>query len=257
VLRTDYEGWGADGPRPLLNGKSNANAIADIVSASHTLTDGLSDDWIVVGHSEGGGAALWTAGTKEQVAEKYNLKGAIAIAPTGPGVLKFMNSAKNGGSVPQAAQFFVGVTVLGAQASDPTIDLHALVADPMMPQVDAARTSCNTGQLPQLQPGEYLKAGDAYDQVANFLTAQDPSALEMQVPVAIIQAERDQTTVTPETTQQMVGSLCGHGSDRSIQYTHYPAEDHRSVIGASQEDAFTYAAAAFAGTPPSGMCAQP
>ncbi|MGA6205592.1 hypothetical protein ACPESR_12655 [Nocardia testacea] len=186
---------------------------------------------------------------------KYNLKGAIAIAPTGPGVLKFMNNVKDGRPVPQPAQFYVGVTVLCARASDPTIDLDALVADPMMPQVEAAITSCDTEHLPQLRPGEYLKAGDAYDKLADFLTAQDPSALNMHVPVSVIQAERDESTVTPETTEQMVRSLCGHDGEPSVHYTQYPGESHSSVIGKSREEAFTFAAAVLAGTAPSSSCA--
>ncbi|MDZ7911993.1 MAG: alpha/beta hydrolase [Rhodococcus sp. (in: high G+C Gram-positive bacteria)] len=252
VLRTDYEGWGAAGPRPLLNQKSNSNGIVDIVTAAHSISSELSNDWIAIGHSEGGGAALWTAGLNDQVGGKYPLKGAIAIAPTGPGVLKFTNGVKNGEPISQLVQMLLAWTVAGAQATDPTIEVQQVVTDPMMLQVDAAKASCETSELPQLEAGQYFLSGEGYDKVVNFLRDQDPSSLAMKVPVSIIQGDRDETTVTPDTTEQMIQSLCG--SNASIQYKLYPGENHGTVIDASQNDAFSFAMAAFADTAPENSC---
>ncbi|SFP69667.1 alpha/beta hydrolase family protein [Amycolatopsis rubida] len=252
VVRTDYAGWGAAGPRPELNQKSNADAIVDIVTAAHSASDKLSNDWMAAGHSEGGGAALWTAGLSDHARAKYTLKGAIAIAPTGPGILKFIDDVINGKPISQLVQMLLAWTVAGAHVTDPTIDLHQLVTDHMMPQVDAAKASCKTAQLPQLQPGQYLKSGKETDKLAAFLRRQDPSSLTMNVPVLIIQGDKDQTTVTPDTTQQMIRSLCDHGA--SIEYKSYQGENHGSVIGASRMDAFSFAASAFAGSAPKNSC---
>ncbi|MCY1259873.1 Secretory lipase [compost metagenome] len=254
VLRTDYEGWGgATGHRPLVHGTSNANAVTDIVTAAHAYSSQLSNDWMVVGHSEGAGAAVWTAGLVDEAGGKYPLKGAIAIAPVGPGILKFMDNAVNGGAV--LGQPFLSVTVLAAKVVDPTINLDALVKEPMKSQVEAARTQClgPLFVLPQLQPGQYLNPGADYDKVARFLkTQQDPSALTMRVPVSIIQGSNDETTVTPPTTAQMISSLCSRGA--SIQYKEYAGQTHSGVIPTSQDDAFSFAAAAFAGNAPKNSC---
>ncbi|HKU96299.1 MAG TPA: alpha/beta fold hydrolase [Vineibacter sp.] len=256
VLRTDYEGWGASGPRPVIHGRSNAAAVADIVTAAHHLTDKLSNDWIAVGHSEGGGAVLWAAALNKRPADKYPLKAAIAIAPIGPGILKFMDDAAGGAFVHQAAQPFISVTVLGAQVVDPSINLNDLVADPMMAQVAEARTKClaDLVKLPQLPKGQYLKAGDAYAKLARFVREQDASSLTLGVPALIIQAQDDKTTVTPDTTGQMIKSLCSRGA--SVTYKQYEGQGHSSVIGASREDALGFAEAAFAGRLPAGRCHQ-
>ncbi len=254
VVRTDYEGWGAASPRPIMHGKSNANGIVDIVAAAHSLRDKLSNDWIVLGHSEGGGAALWTAGRPGTTEGKYRLRGAIAVSPTGPGVLKFMNNALNGGYVYQGTQAYISVTVLAAQVVDPSIDLPDLVAKPMMPQVQAAKTAClaELTALPQLHRGEYLKPGTAYDKFIEFLLAQDASSLTMGVPVLIVQGEADNGPVSVDTTEQLIASLCSHNA--AIDYRKYRGEGHGSVLGASKDDAFSFAAAVFAGHAPTNSC---
>lgn len=254
VLRTDYEGWGAAGPRPLVHGRSNANTVADIVAAAHQLSDRLSDEWLVVGHSEGGGAALWNAALSDRTGSDFPLKGVIAIAPIGPGILHFMEGAANDGFIHQLAQPFVSVTVLAAQTVDPSIDLSKLVAEPMQPQVEAARHEClmKLRELPQLEKGDYLNAGADFDKLAAFLNEQDPSSLELKVPAFIVQATNDQTTVTPTTTGQMIDDLCKNGA--VLAYEEYAEEDHISVIAASQEDAFQYADALLAGQTPPNLC---
>lgn len=253
VVRTDYEGWGADGPRLELNGKSNADAMGYLVAAAHELTDQLSDDWIAIGHSLGGGAALWTASQSY----KYNLKGAIALAPVGPGVLEFIDGIMQGKPIGHFTQQFVSVTLLGAQATDPSIDIDRLATGEMKPQLEAMRDSACLGDpvfmnFPHLQPGEYLKPGEDYDKLVSFLKAQDPSSLKLNVPVLIAQGTDDETTVTPSTTEKMVSSLCA--SDATVDYKVYKAADHRGVITASSMDAFQFAETVFSGKTPKSTC---
>lgn len=237
VLRTDYARWGADGPRLELNGQSNANNIADIVPAAHQLPEKLANEWVVVGHSLGGGAALWTASLPPN--EKYPLKGAVALAPVGPGVLKFIESAAEG-SAPKEAQFFIAVTVLGAKATDPSIDINKLADSSILPQFEAAQHLC-VGELAALKPlpqGQYLKEGADLNKVKQFLLAQDPSSLKLNVPVLVIQGSEDKTTVTPETTKQMVQKLCNNGNN--VLYKEYAGQSHRSVIAASKHNTFDF-----------------
>ena len=91
---------------------------------------------MVMGHSEGGGAALWAAALGPEAAKGCALKGAIALAPVGPGVLKLISDLANGTDTraafpliaPEVAAYLAAATVLGAQASDPAIDIDKLVA---------------------------------------------------------------------------------------------------------------------------------
>lgn len=247
VVRTDYAGWGAAGPVPDLHGRSNAENLIDAVTAAHSLDVRLRNDWIAVGHSKGGGAVLWAAGLPDRSRGKYPLRGSIAIAPVGPGVLKFMTGVANGENVAPSALPFVALTALSAKALQPGIDLQSLTSAQLQPQLDALRSSClaDVFSLPPLPPGNYLKRGAAFDEYARLFAAEDASNLALRVPVSIIQAENDETTVTPDTTAQMVRSLCRRGA--SVRFSQYAGQDHDSVITASKADAFEFASTALAG----------
>lgn len=83
VVAPDYEGLGEPGNKelhPFLNVKSEAYSITDAVVATKSwLRDKVSNKWAVVGHSQGGQAALGAA----QYAARANMdyKGAVAVAP--------------------------------------------------------------------------------------------------------------------------------------------------------------------------------
>ena len=252
VLRTDYEALGTPGARSNGHGRSNANTIGDIVSAAHALSDKLSNDWVAVGHSQGGGAAVWTAGLKPVVGGKYTLKGAVAISPTGPGIPLFMDDVVNGKPVSDGAQGFIPIVVLSAKVIDPTIDLSSLVTPQMQPTFDAMRTLCTVPPIAGLQPGQYLKPGPSYDAVAKFARAQDPSFLEIKVPLSIVQGLSDETTVTPESTRAMVKSLCSRSA--LINYKEYAGQTHRGVIPVAQEDILGFTALALGGNAPRTPC---
>lgn len=253
VLRADYEGWGAQAGRPILHGRSNAYAIADLVVAAHALPVKLSNDWAAAGHSEGGGAVLWAASMKDRTTN-YPLKGALALAPTGPGVLTFMTNIADGAPASVGAQPFISVTALAGQLVDPSIVLSRLVPQAMNPQIEVARSTCLSGmyRMPLLQPGQYLNKGADFDKLSRFLQQQDPSQLTMQVPVAIMQGEKDETTVTPPTTKLMIRALCSKGA--RVHYKEYADETHGSVVQASVKESLRFLDAVFKGEPTANDC---
>lgn len=105
VLRTDYEGWGDTAPRPLLNQRSNADAVVNLVKVAHQLSNQPSKDWVVAGQSEGGGTASWTAALGEAAGSPYRLKAYVALAPVGPGVLDMVRDLQDESGVPMASDF--------------------------------------------------------------------------------------------------------------------------------------------------------
>ena len=255
VVRTNYQGW--DDGRPLLHGRANAEALIDAITAAHEATGELTTDWIALGHSEGGAAVMWAADLAASSDSPFPLKGAVAYAPTGPGVGDFLERTLAGEPVPQGAQPLISITALGAHVVDDTIDLDRLITDAMRPQLDRATISClpDLAELPQIQAGNYLHPGTDADKLLSYAREQDPSRATVQVPVAIFQGGEDQTTVTPATTEAMIRELCAR-SDLPIEYHYYPDADHRSVATLAQESAtpFDFARTAVAGTTPSTVC---
>ncbi len=256
VLRTDYEGWGEGAWRPLLNQLSNSHAVVNLVGAAQALSDKLSRSWLVMGHSEGGGAALWTASRGSHAADGCDLKGAIALAPVGPGVLKLIGDLADGTNTriafpllaPEVAAYLAAATVLGAQVSDPLIVLDDLVAPAFRPFVEASRSACVFDPLPSLplpQVGHYLRRGSSYARLDGFLRRQDASSLKLSLPVMVAQAGSDDLTPTPETTSEMVRALDSRGA--AIDFRSYAGKNHSEVVAASLEDALAFADDVFAG----------
>jgi Secretory lipase len=61
VVASDYAGLGTRGLPAYLNGRSEAHNIVDIVKAARARVNGLARKWVVIGQSQGGGAAIYTA----------------------------------------------------------------------------------------------------------------------------------------------------------------------------------------------------
>jgi acetyl esterase/lipase len=82
LVATDYIGLGTEGPHPYLIGQDSARAELDAVRAARQL-DGaaLSEHAVAWGHSQGGGAALWSAAIAEEYAPDVPLSGTVALAP--------------------------------------------------------------------------------------------------------------------------------------------------------------------------------
>ncbi|MDQ0614934.1 uncharacterized membrane protein HdeD (DUF308 family) [Microbacterium sp. W4I4] len=82
MVATDYIGLGTEGPHPYLIGQDSARAELDAVRAARQL-DGaeLSEQTVAWGHSQGGGATLWSAAIAEDYAPDVPLSGTVALAP--------------------------------------------------------------------------------------------------------------------------------------------------------------------------------
>ncbi|RLK46639.1 lipase family protein [Microbacterium telephonicum] len=82
MVAPDYIGLGTQGPHPYLFGEPSAHATLDAVRAAWELTEAqLSRNTVVWGHSQGGGAALWTGALRDEYAPRVAVRGVAALAP--------------------------------------------------------------------------------------------------------------------------------------------------------------------------------
>ena len=80
VVAPDYAGLGSGGDHRFLNVKSEAYSITDaVVAARNWLGTKASKQWVTVGHSQGGQAALGAAQYASRA--QLNYKGTVAVAP--------------------------------------------------------------------------------------------------------------------------------------------------------------------------------
>ncbi|MFD4367110.1 lipase family protein [Rhodococcus sp. NPDC058521] len=78
VAATDYVGLGTPGVPPYLDGRTAAHAVIDSVRAAREVEPTLSSRWAVVGLSQGGHAAVFTANLATEYAPELDYLGAAA-----------------------------------------------------------------------------------------------------------------------------------------------------------------------------------
>ena len=82
VTATDYEGLGTDGIHPYIVGVSEGRSVLDSIRAVRSLPDAhAGPETVIIGHSQGGHAALWAGELAPAYAPELDLRGAMAASP--------------------------------------------------------------------------------------------------------------------------------------------------------------------------------
>ena len=136
VTKTDYEGLGTPGPHPYLVGTSEARGLIDIVLAARQLRPGIGARFGVLGHSQGGHAALFTASLAPTWAPELDLIGAVALAPVGGA-----HNMVAGLRTPAPALGFLTFVLTGAAAADPDVRLDQILSPAGVLLLTRAETS--------------------------------------------------------------------------------------------------------------------
>ncbi|EHI45979.1 secretory lipase [Rhodococcus opacus PD630] len=245
VVSTDYQGLGTPGIHPYINGDTETNAVVDIVRAARAMDPAVGSTWFVIGHSQGGQAALFTAAQGGERAPELHLGGAVAIAP-GNGLDQTPQYFRSGVPGIEAAEAFLPLILLGAQAADPAIDPSALLTEQAQPLLTVARTGCidDIRKVPPVPAGQVFRPDADLGPLTEYLARQEPSRVHVQVPTLVAQSSGD-LVVSEPSTDLMVKTLQDNGNE--LTYRTYEGADHRGTIGASQKDAQDFVAGILAG----------
>ncbi len=176
VAMTDYEGLGTRGIHPFLLGDSEGRGVVDIVPTAHQLVDQVmrahamegvrlvSDKYAIVGHSQGGQAALFAASLADTYASDGTLIGVAALAPAsnlkgdGPlvpngenGLLKAYQSPTSDPDVIGDVGAFYPLFTNGVLGGDPGIDLDEIFQTHALVRFQADRDSKARAELSEPQ----------------------------------------------------------------------------------------------------------
>lgn len=239
VVRTDYEGLGTPGGHPYMGAVSAANTVTDIVRAARQLDKSIGKDWVAIGHSQGGAAAISTAQYAPKRAPELTLHGAVAMAPGGVGIGQTPAWAKSAPPGAEAIQPYIPLIVLGAQAGDPAVDAAAILSKQAAPLLSFTRSACAWGvvTMPKPIPSDQLFAQDAdISALEAYLNKQDPLTMSPKVPV-FLQAGLADTEVTVQGVQGLKQAYCA--ANASISYREYEGLDHVPMLvdSAPRDDA--------------------
>ncbi|RSN63782.1 alpha/beta hydrolase family protein [Actinomadura sp. WAC 06369] len=253
VVQTDYEGLGTPGGHPYMHGRSEANAVVDIVRAARGLDRRIGRNWYVAGHSQGGHAALFTAAAR-QTPRDVRLQGALVLAP-GSQTSATPEYVRSGLPGAQAAMPFLFVLLTGAEAADPAIVPDDLLTDEALPMLQAARTSACTFGLRKMaegfDPTKVFRPDADLGPLVAYLRSQEPTGLTLRVPALVQQGTAD-TLVSPEATKLLLGDLCERRD--AVAYREYEGADHRALLDASFADGLRYVESLRRGDAPPSDC---
>ncbi|MFJ4189194.1 alpha/beta hydrolase family protein [Kitasatospora sp. NPDC089509] len=243
VAMTDYEGLGTYGNHPYLLGESEGRGIIDIARAAGRLpgTAGrISDRYVIVGHSQGGQAALFGAhlastgrypggGTVLGVAAlapASNMKDGLWVAYQSPVPIEdlggfiplFCNGVFGGDPTIDKSQIFQDQALEKYLADHDTKARVELSEDPFWADRPPLAALDKPRGLFRTQVLDAARA-EAWARYWAQVDAFNP-AKEIRVPIRVSLAEGD-TRVLPLTTRKLIEQLDGINTDNPVRVVAY------------------------------------
>jgi pimeloyl-ACP methyl ester carboxylesterase len=238
-VATDYQGLGVPGAHPYLVGQSAACNVLDSIRAAAQLTGtGPSPRSLVLGWSQGGGAALFAAELQPTYAPELQVKGAVAVAPAAE--LNILPAVLDGG--PRFG--YLLMAAYGFRAAYPQL----LIYDRLLTGVGRAAlkrigTQCVEQILGDFANRRGAEFGvDALLDVPDFrrrLEQNSPGSTWTSVPILLIHGE-DDDTIPAEVSRILALKYTGLGVPISMKL--FPGFGHPDVFDAASGDILCYAA---------------
>lgn len=231
LVATDYVGLGTEGGHPYLVGQPAGRSVLDSVRAARELADvDLGDQTVVWGHSQGGGAALWTGGLAGPYAPDVGVVGVAALAPASD----LVGLAENLGQVP-GGSIFASYFLQGYATAYPDVDVDDYVAGTARTSFDEVVGRCLAEPSALLSVigsvtigNEVFSAELASGPLLTRLEENVPT-LPIDVPLLLGQGEAD-SLVVPAVQQAYVEERCAAG--QAIDYRTYAGLDHVPLVEA-------------------------
>jgi alpha-beta hydrolase superfamily lysophospholipase len=261
VVASDYQGLGTGPLHPYLVGDVEAWDTLDAVrAAGHLAGLDLSADVVVVGHSQGGQASLFTGQLAATYAPELHLLGVVAIAPATDlkAAVEVSSLLTSSGGIAhgQGDLDFIAMALWAWTHTYPDLPVSSVFTAEGRRAMAVAGAGC----LPQIAVAlrgrteqQLLVAGATSDPaVLAAASRNDAGATRTPVPVLVVQGTGDQT-VPWQLTRYFVDHVACPVGDR-VTLTLYPGDTHSGVIAPAAGEVLGWVAARFAGTPAPDGC---
>lgn len=254
IVATDYQGLGRGDFHPFLQGRPNAHNALDIIRAAKELEPTLGNRFAVMGHSQGGHAALFTAQEAKSHAPELELLGTIAMAPASQIAARLqavMNSPR-----PELALPYVLYVLQSYATTFPEIDLTKILTPKAIENLPELKIQCMTHALTTgyfvtaIAKDQFLQSPD----LTSFLSVaalNESANLKITTPTFIMQGMSD-LTVRPVDTDATARSLCTLGTP--LTYNAFPGVDHNGSMVSGANIAVEWMKARFLGQDASSNC---
>ena len=252
IVAADYAGLGTPGEHPYLNGVVEAHNVVDAVRASVDHYSQLSIKWVVVGQSQGGGAAMITARyATEFGGPELDYRGGVAtgvpayiediLMPLGPG----MPPLKLG---PHTTAYVLYI-LDGLRTTYPELGIESFLDEAGRHWLDRSREQCLVPLGEELDAANVV-LGDLFTRplaqipnlhglLAGYLGLPETG---YDKPIFMGQGLFDTDVITPETLRY-AAVLRANG--QPLTFKTYP-KDHSATVNASLADSLPFVHTLFA-----------
>lgn len=259
IVATDYQGLGTPGPHPYLAVRPEAYSVLDSIRAVQARFPELSRRVVIVGQSQGAGAAFATAGLAPDYAPELDIRGTVAtgIPYLTPALLRPPSEAVRLAEIghPQPTFTYNLYIALLMEQGDSSVTDAQLVSGPAAPLLGLARTSCvgplfsdviaaRMNRAEGLAPG-YVTA------FATILPELEYPTFKLRQPIFIGTGEADHD-VSPKSQHALVQKACAAGT--VVEAHLYAGLNHGQTVNASLKDSLPFVRKVFAGEAITPVC---
>ncbi|MCI4589578.1 lipase family protein [Sphingobium sp. BYY-5] len=262
VVASDYEGLGTKGVHPYLIWRSEGRSVLDAARAAlGAYPRQLSNRVLIVGQSQGSGAALGATYLAKDYAPQLHILGTVAT-----GLVMTFDTPHGADYVAKSATLtdphfmnpgFAMLRIAGIDRSlHPELDPADFVKPAGRALLRTARTACLHDLFAQADR-EGLNGQQVFvenlDPIDGTMNANfDFPDAHMPGPIFVGTGLADDMAGT-QGQYNAVKAMCAAGT--SLQWHVYPGEDHGSAVNASARDSIPFAKALLAGKTPASNCA--
>jgi acetyl esterase/lipase len=253
VVASDYQGLGVFGGHPYLATRPAAFSVLDSLRAAQKAKLKLSKKVVVVGQSQGGGAAIGIAGYAASYAPEIDLRGTVAtgtpyFTPDAPPMVR------DTGKVSPA----FGLTLLAMYLRsmvDPEFHPEEGMTPDGLAIFQMGKTGCFDAMAKAVVEKRITRANAFKENPLQLLARQyvlmSYATLKLKGPVFMGIGGKDEAAV-PEAQLRLRKNACAAGS--VIEHHLYPELDHPGAVNGSLADSTPFVRKAFAGEKIAGNC---
>lgn len=254
VVASDYQGLGVAGGHPYLATRPAAYSVLDSIRAVQASADyGVAKKVVLVGQSQGGGAAFATASVADAYAPELDIRGTVAT-----GTPYFTATAAPAERDPAKVEGVFAYTLyilhLVHQA-DPAFDPDAILTPAAKPVFDLTRTACLGQVWKGVEDSKLSQAlaftADPTPTVSKYFGLMAYDGLKVKGPLFMGTGGKDHD-VPPEGQTRLFADACKAGS--VIEHHVYKDLDHSGTVNGSLADSTPFVKKAFAGEAIAGNC---